>query len=352
LGSLGDTIAALPCFHQIARAFPRAERRVLTNIPRNPKAPALKTILENSGLVHGYIEYPLKLRDLAQLWQLRRRIRDWNPHWLIYLVEPKDLFSIYRDLLFFKSCGIRDLVGVPYTRSLRQHQRLGQGEIYEGESHRLARCLKPLGDINLDDGRNWDLHLTPAELASTREILRPLENRPFIVCGAGTKMPVKDWGVDNWQRLLPQVGARCPGYGLVMVGSADEFPRGEVLARAWPGRTLNLCGPLTPRESAAVIRQASLFVGHDSGPMHLAASLGIPCVAVFSARNRPGVWFPQGAGHKVLYHQTECFDCRLELCPPRHRRKCIASISVAEVLEAVEEVISARIMPAANVCRK
>ncbi len=83
---------------------------------------------------------------------------------------------------------------------------------------------------------------------------------------------------------------------------------------------------------------ATLFVGHDSGPMHLAAAIGLPCVAIFSAHNKPGPWFPFGEGHRVIYHKVECYDCGLEKCE-RYAKKCIASITVDEVLEAATELL-------------
>lgn len=99
---------------------------------------------------------------------------------------------------------------------------------------------------------------------------------------------------------------------------------------AGPG--LNLCGLLTPRESAAVFMRAVVFLGHDSGPMHLAAAVQTPCVAIFSSRNLPGVWFPYGERHRVLYHRVDCEDCRLSTCTIQ-KKKCISSIAVDEVFE-------------------
>ena len=71
LGSLGDTLIALPALHLVKRAFPQAERRMLTNIPVNAKAPPVAAILENTDLVHGYFRYTVGTRsavDLARLW--------------------------------------------------------------------------------------------------------------------------------------------------------------------------------------------------------------------------------------------------------------------------------------------
>ena len=59
LGSLGDTVVALPCFHLIARAYPNADRRLLTNFHVHAKAPAAAAVLGNSGLVHGYMRYTM-----------------------------------------------------------------------------------------------------------------------------------------------------------------------------------------------------------------------------------------------------------------------------------------------------
>ena len=79
LGSLGDTLVALPALHLVARAFPNAERRMLTNFPVNVKAPPAAAILENSGLVQGYFRYAVGTRSVVELtklwWELRRSCR-------------------------------------------------------------------------------------------------------------------------------------------------------------------------------------------------------------------------------------------------------------------------------------
>jgi len=117
----------------------------------------------------------------------------------------------------------------------------------------------------------------------------------------------------------------------------SEFDRSERLAKRWRGPVLNVCGRLSPRESAALIGKAIAFVGHDSGPMHLAASVGTPCVAIFSAQDKPGVWFPFGTRNRVLYHQTDCYGCLLQVCIAR-KKECIRSITVEQVVNALVEV--------------
>jgi ADP-heptose:LPS heptosyltransferase len=125
---------------------------------------------------------------------------------------------------------------------------------------------------------------------------------------------------------------------LVLLGADVERHRSQVLLDQWRGAGLNLCGRLSVRESAAVLSRARLFCGHDSGPLHLAAAVGTPCVAVFSSRNLPGVWFPYGSQHEVIYHRIDCEGCQREVCPDRNK-ECIRSITVDEVLAALMRII-------------
>jgi heptosyltransferase III len=164
--------------------------------------------------------------------------------------------------------------------------------------------------------------------------------QPVIVCSVGAKVDVKDWGIPNWQRLFSCLSSRYPRHALALLGAADESAAAEATRQRWQGSSVNLCGALSPRESGAVLERAALFVGHDSGPMHLAASVGTPCVAIFSARNLPRVWFPYGSQHRVLYKAMPCGGCALDRCEERHK-ECIASISVPEVIDAIAATLPA-----------
>ena len=107
---------------------------------------------------------------------------------------------------------------------------------------------------------------------------------------------------------------------------------GSLLAD-WPGPVLNLCGTTSPVTSALVMTEAKFYLGHDSGPMHLAALVGIRCVAIFSARAKPGVWFPHGNGHEVLYpwHEADGVPPKTGL---RTAGGSIMSITVDDVVSA------------------
>lgn len=354
LGSLGDMLIALPALHLIARAFPNAERHLLTNAPVHAKAPAAAAVLEGTGLVQGYLRYNVGTRSVFEFAQLWRRIRRLRPEVVVYLAASRGVAVAERDVCFFRLCGVKQVVGAPLRESMQgnffgadpgspeAHALLWSGDL-EPEAARLVRNLAELGDAALADARSWSMHLSEAEHLRAGEAVgdEVLATAPIAV-SVGTKVQAKDWGRERWQELLSRVAREVPGRGLLLLGVPEEAEASQVAAAGWRmnggGPVVNLCGRLNPRESAAAIAKAQLFLGHDSGPMHLAAAVGTPCVAVFAARNLPRQWFPFGAQHEVVYHRVECAGCGLETCLEQ-QKKCITGITVDEVLARVQRVL-------------
>ena len=345
LGSLGDTLIALPCLHLIERAYPHAEKRLLTNLPVDQRAAPAAAVLGGSGLIDDYESYPVGVRNPATLWRLRARIKAWRPDVLVYLMPARGRLAAWRDTLFFRLCGIRKIVGVPYSAEMQTHLQTAGHDMWEPEAARLARCIVELGDARLDDPASWDLRITPAEREAARLALQPAEGKPMIAVSLGTKVQAKDWGAENWQALLGRMAAIYPGYALVLIGAPSEAGQSAAAGEVWrssssaAGPVLNLCAALTPRQSAAVLAHCCMLVGHDSGPMHLAASVQTPCIAIFAARTRSGIWFPYGHQHHILYHHVDCSNCHLDVCIEQGK-KCLTSITVDEVLEQVQRVVA------------
>jgi ADP-heptose:LPS heptosyltransferase len=338
LGSLGDTVVALPCLHLIARVFPNAERRLLTNFPVHAKAPASAAVLEGSGLVHGYMRYTVGTRNPLELLRLAEEIRHFRPDVVVYLFHIWPWNNIRRDKLFFRLAGVRRMVGFASEQEMKFRFDAATG-LFEREPDRLARLVAELGDADTANLSNWDLLLSDAERHAARDALGALADGPLIVCGPGTKMPAKDWGQENWQALLGRIDAKYPGHGLALVGAKEEFNVAETAARLWIGPKVNLCGRLVPRQTAAVIARAKMFLGPDSGPMHLAAAARVPCVIAFSAAGPAGIWFPRGDKHQIVYHQTSCSGCYLERCNV-DGHPCLTSISVDEMEAAVNRAMT------------
>ncbi len=341
LGSLGDTLVALPALHLVARAFPDADRRLLTNFPVNVKAPPAAAILDRTGLVHGFFRYAVGTRSPRELFALWAQLTRWRPQALVYLGAPRGVESARRDALFFRLCGITTQIGVPVTAEMQRNLPQADGAL-EPEASRLARNISALGSADLDDPASWNLHLTEAEHARAEIALTPALGSPLIAVSVGTKVQSKDWGRDNWRALLARLAATYPSHALALAGAPEEAEASDFAAADWQqisGKpAINLCGKLTPRESAAVFARARIFIGHDSGPMHLAAAVQTPCVAIFAARNIPRIWFPYGQQHRVLYHHVDCAGCELETCTVQ-KKKCLTSISVDEVLSEIRSVL-------------
>jgi len=331
-------VVALPCFHLIARAFPQAERRLLTNFPVHAKAPAAAAVLGDSGLVHGYLRYNVGTRRVGELVRLAWEIRRFRPDLLVYLMPVRPLKNVRRDRLFFRAAGVRQIVGLPGAEELK-HRFDPETGLFESEASRLVRSIAALGDARIGERESWDLGLIAAEREAAAAALGALGQGPLIVCGPGTKMQAKDWGQENWRSLLARLAAEYPMHSLALIGAKEEAGIAEHAAQEWTGPKVNLCGLLTPRETAAVLAHANLFLGPYSGPMHLAASVGVSCAIAFSAAGLPGVWYPAGRQHQIVYHRTSCHGCKLETCVVEARR-CLTSITVEEMAAAASRAMS------------
>jgi ADP-heptose:LPS heptosyltransferase len=340
LGSLGDTVIALPAFHAVRRAFPDSRITLLTNRPVSAKAAAAEEILGRGYFFDAVLDYPVGTRNpwvLAGLvWRLRRlRVRT-----AVNLAAFRSDRASARDRWFFRVCGVERFVGFDLqTRDKRPVPDALTGEV-EWESARIARRVAEWEAVDLGDTANWDLRLTPAEVAAGEALLEPLPgDRPMLAFSTGTKLQANHWGSQNWEELSRRLAGHLPGWSAVFLGSASEREEAARCATVWSGRAVNLCGQSTPRESAAVLRRCGLFLGHDSGPMHLAACVGAPCVAVFSARNLPRQWFPRGGDrNRILYRRPDCAGCGLEICIEQGKR-CLTDIGVGELLEAALGVV-------------
>jgi heptosyltransferase III len=301
LGSIGDTVVALPCFHEIARTFSNYRRVLLTSTLTSKRVSSAESVLDGTGLIDDVIYYPVGDFSVKQVMVLMRKLRRLRPVTLIYLAERLTAASVYRDLAFFKAAGLRKIVGAPWKASLRVCMIDPKTLELEYEAQRLARTLQKVVSVSLSPS-NWDLRLSASELAKTDALLGTLgASHQLLAIAPGAKIAAKDWGLDNWASLLKCLASTYTDRALIMVGAADDRAPCDELAQHWARPILNLCGILTPRETAAALRRSKLLVCHDSGPMHLAASQQTRCVALFGNYNQPRQWYPFGDAHIVIY---------------------------------------------------
>lgn len=258
------------------------------------------SVIGPMNLVDAVIPYNVGERDPRALFALSRRIRAEKPDLLIYLSEYRGVLSLLRDVLFFRVSGARRILGAPFSADLRAPRLIGDDGMVEGEAARLARNLAALGRVDIDDADARDLRFTDEERQLAHgKISAAFSDRRFVAAAVGAKIPAKDWGEEAWEIALHTLGDALPDFGLALIGGPDDKERSKRMARAWPGPALDLCGAASPRQSAAVMAEAEVFLGTDGGPMHLAAASNTPCCVVFGPYNDPGNWYPLGGPHHI-----------------------------------------------------
>jgi heptosyltransferase III len=335
LGSLGDTAIMLPVFHHLNDIWPQAEKRVMTNYPVASVAPPLQAVLGDDIFVDGYFTYPVKMRNPRSLLSLASGVRAWGPDIAIYANEARSIAASLRDGAFLRLCGARHIVGLPIARSRREHLLDTQTGLYERETARIARSLAALGRIDVNDPAGKDLCLTETERKAATDFLSGWAGAGRFICfSPGTKQQMKDWTDPNWIIALEAISTADPSLGILVVGAAGDRARSAALLTHWQGPKINTCGQIPPRVSAAVMAHAKMFLGNDSGPMHLAAAVNVPAVAVFSRHAKPGIWFPLGDRHRIFYPGLRWSGGRPPVDREAEHETGITSIPVDQVIDA------------------
>jgi lipopolysaccharide heptosyltransferase II len=204
--------------------------------------------------------------------------------------------------------------------------------------HEIDRLLT-LADVLPHHQTAPTLGLTAADVAAAEAALRA-----GGIAGAFAALaPGSIWGSKRW----PHYGAlaeRLAGrLDVVVVGGAEDTPLGAeigtAVARAG-GRSANLCGQLTLRQSAAVMRKAAVLVTNDSAPLHFAQAVGTPTVAIFGPTLPSFGFGPRGPRDQALgVDGLPCRPCSAHgpaRCPLGHHL-CMQSLRVEDVLHAIEE---------------
>jgi heptosyltransferase III len=341
IGQLGDTLQSVPAVRAIRAAHPEDTLVLLTDRHAASGAVTAWDVLGATGLFADvrYLPVPAMPADYLAL---AKQIRRLAPHRLYYLPPmPRTRWQVERDRFFFKYiCGISDIVGLRATGRYPVRDPDGRLVRLEKESARLLSWIAAdLPRVAVD---SVDARLQPDETERLRAKsivdAAGFSGCRLIAFAPGSKMQAKTWPEDRYEAVGRELLRAEANVRLVVVGAAHERPIGDRLCRAWGPRALNVAGQLTIRESAALLERCSLYVGNDTGTMHLAASVGTACVAIFSARDNPGKWEPRGEGHAVLRHEAPCAGCMLETCIERGRA-CLMAIEPAHVLAAVRPLI-------------
>ena len=124
---------------------------------------------------------------------------------------------------------------------------------------------------------------------------------------------------------------------VILFGSKQEAPIAEAIIRAMKHKALNMVGNTDLPLLSAFLYMCDAMVTNDSGPMHMAAALNTPVVAVFGSTNSVATG-PFGKGHRVVKKEMPCSPCLERVCP-NGSLACMDAISAKEVSEALDSVI-------------
>jgi len=352
-GHLGDTLVALPAIRMIQAAYPEASIYLL--YPKHQQKPYItpKDLLAPTRIFSGFIEYPFsdslagRLRASLKRVRLLLNLRSYRFSRVFHL-EPsyKTIPQLRRDKFFFRLAGIdRQVTTLELRPSMSPTRPL---EPIQHEADFFVHALHERGLPLLKSSvATMDLCLDAEDDTEFRRWLATQsgwghENKPgvpvmrLIAVGTGAKMQSKRWGLERYREVLRRLIEKydlCP----VFFGGGEDAPIAQSMIRDL-GRGMNACGELSLRGAARALKACLLYLGNDTGTMHLAVAAGIRCVAIFSARDYPGKWYPYGEGHRVHRVPVDCEGCMLVECIEQDR-KCLKSIEADEVYASCVQVI-------------
>ncbi|MBU0517780.1 glycosyltransferase family 9 protein [bacterium] len=196
-------------------------------------------------------------------------------------------------------------------------------------------ALKSIGVADDDKGLEWPGIVSLMDQFYQRAGLdRSSLDKPIALC-PGASFATKIWPLDNWEKVLDELLKR--DVPLWIFGDQDDYQAGERLRSLAPERIQNFAGKLSISGSAAGISLCRLAVTHDAGPMHIAAAVGTPVVAMFGSTVPAFGFKPFRSPHRLLQAKVSCRPCShlgFDVCPLRHFR-CMQEISPEQVTEAI-----------------
>jgi ADP-heptose:LPS heptosyltransferase len=277
--------------------------------------------------------------------KLLPRLRQARFDTLVYLAPRlRKRWQVFRDLAFFRLAGITHFFGHRGFTPLPPRVPGSPLPFVEHETdHLLSRLALSGIPVPPPEERRIDLCISGKELSGARAWLETLPGTDhmgrLIAVGPGANWPSKVWPEERYVELVRPL-LNQPGVYPVVFGGPEVSALGDRLIAAW-GCGLNAAGRLSVRQAAAALSHCKLFVGNDTGTMHLAAAVNTPCVAIYAAVGWPGKSYPYGQGHRVLRRSVPCEGCFLHVCI-EHDMKCLKLISVDEALAACRTALAER----------
>jgi lipopolysaccharide heptosyltransferase II len=255
--------------------------------------------------------------------------------------------------LFDLDCNDRSawftwLSGAPVRSLLQIRKRFGWLythraiiERFTYENSHITETLLGLLTIHQIPILSREVKLAPREedIAAMRRIMGA--TGPVLLVHPGSRSPFRLWPAEKFAAVCDRVQDQL-GVQAVLVGGPGEKALIEEIRRHAQMHLLALEKPLSLPHFAALARLSTVLLCHDSGPMHIAAAVGTPVVALFGSQS-PAMWRPLGPHHLVLRPPLPCQNCVAPgVCAPgdSYRNYCVRNITVDAVFAALREQLT------------
>jgi ADP-heptose:LPS heptosyltransferase len=211
--------------------------------------------------------------------------------------------------------------------------------------HRWFSFAEVFAFVGLEANRPGYLHLLkrPLEESAAAKLAAAglREGQPVAVIHAGATKAYKRWPSESFSALAALLMDK--GLQVVFIGAGDDCRiTAEIINGLPPGHgslAINACGLLSLAELSAFLASAAVMIGNDSGPFHLASTLGVPGVVIFGPTDAD-IWKPLGDNIRLLQHRDLCSpDCTRKSCLHNHR--CLRMITPTEIADAAETLLAA-----------
>ena len=346
----GDVLLASPVFTVLSKALPGAELDALVYRETAPMLEGHPAISRLHAIDRGWKRGGLIAQATAETGLLRTlasRRYDLLVHltehprgaWLTRLLRPR--YSVAREL---------PRAHWLWRTSFSHYYRLPRGT----PRHTVECNLDALRRLGLQPARgDRRLVLIPGaeNVARATALLEQHGLRPegFIQLHPGSRWLFKCWTPEGYAMLVERLAA--DGRRIAITGAPDERERrlvDAILASLSPlarASVADLTGALSLRELAALTRRARLFVGVDSAPMHIAAAVATPVVALFGPSGEIE-WGPWQVPHRIVASAAHrCRPCGIDGCGGGKVSECLTDLPVERVYEAVVALLAEARMP-------
>jgi lipopolysaccharide heptosyltransferase II len=325
--SLGDVVQALPVLRLLKRHRPEAE--IFWWIDSH-FAPLLEDDPDLTGVVRFERRRWAAPRHWPEMFLSLRWLREQDFDWVI------DLQCLARSGAFAWLANGKFLIGLDEVRE-------GARGFYDLAVRRASfhthavdwylAVLPPLG-VPVHDDFQW-LPEQP-QVADTVKSKWQTGHGRWIAIQPGARWPNKRWPVEYFAGLIRLLAKKFPDARFAILGSREDKPVGGLIADADPERCFNLCGQTSLPEMVEWVRLCDLMITNDTGPMHVAAALGKPLVALFGP-TEPRRTGPYGHLDDVLRIDLPCSPCLKSHCTYVKPNECLNAISPAMVFERARE---------------